>query len=260
MVPWCVRPPGSYTSRGRVWREQKAIYKPDAPPARALVLNFWVSRSVRTLLCTSRQSVEVGYSRWNGLESLLYMEPSASGGKEPCEPCSRIFRKTCRLLYPGDYFFEGLTHRFPCWGFRWDLPVLFSFQGVFLIRGGAPVPLIHIFLSFLLTSVHIFLPAPAFPQHSAPIPLFAFTCIFLVLNSQCVARQWRVQLETQMTANPPSPAPREHQFSAKNVSVGPAKHQRIGEWRGRFPHPYRVILSFCAALKPPIIRVVEFRE
>lgn len=68
--------------------EQNVICKPDAQSARALVLDFRVSRN-NPPSSTSHQSVRACHSSWSGLESPLCMEPSTSGGQRACEPLYR---------------------------------------------------------------------------------------------------------------------------------------------------------------------------
>lgn len=118
------------------------------------------------------------YGSWSGLESRLCMEPSTNGGKQPCEPLSRTSQ-------------EGLSSVSSSWQCRQgaDPPLTMesemrSFPALFGFQDGVPlVLLVCVFLSFFRTSLHIFLPDPASPQHSAHIPFFAFTRISLDVNS-----------------------------------------------------------------------------
>lgn len=158
--------------------EQKAVYKPDAQSARALVLDFQVSRN-NLLPNASHHSGSVCHGSWSGLESPLCMEPSTSGGKQPCEPFSRTAQEGLSSVSSSWQCLQGADPPLTMESEMRSFPGLFSFQDVV-----PPVLLVCVFLSFFRTSLHIFLPDPASPQHSAHIPFFAVTGISLDVNSQ----------------------------------------------------------------------------
>lgn len=161
-----------------MWGEQKVIYKPDAQSARALVLDFRVSRN-NPPPSTSHQSGRVCHGSWSGLEPPLCMEPSTSGGQRACELLYRTAQGGVPSVSSTWQFLQGADPPVTMETEMRSFPVPFCFQDVV-----PPVLLVCVFLSFFWTSLHIFLPDPASPEHSAVIPFFAFLCIFLDVNSQ----------------------------------------------------------------------------
>lgn len=130
------------------------------------------------MMSTSHHSGRVFYGSWSGLESLLCMESSTSGGKQPCEPFSRTSQEGLSSVSSSWQCLQGADPPLTMESEMRSFPALFGFQD------GVPlVLLVCVFLSFFRTSLHIFLPDPAFPQHSARIPFFAFTRISLDVNS-----------------------------------------------------------------------------
>lgn len=248
--------------------EQKAIYKPNAQSARAFVLDFQVSRN-NLPLCTSHKSGRVCYSSWSGLESPLCIEPSTSGGMQPCEPFSRTAQEglvVCLIQ---------LTISSRRWPSPYDGDEIFSCA--LLLSGCCLSSSTRLCLFVFLLNIPPHLPPwPSVPTALCPL---AFLCLHLYLfrrklpvrpkPTQLVAWPWK------STWNMKDGQPAFTSSKRASVLWGSVNTSLWDPWgikasvncQGHFPHTRRVTPSFCGWVpglnrrtRPPVLsRKSSFR-
>lgn len=174
-----------------MWGEQKVIYKPDAQSARALVLDFRVSRN-NPPPSTSHQSGRVCHGSWSGLESPLCMEPSTSGGQRASmwavvQDCSG--RCAVCLIY--------LTISSRCWPSRYHGDWDEIFSCALLLSGCHPSGSTCLCLFVILLNIPPHL--PPWPRVPRTLCRHPFLCLHLYLFRRKLAVRPKL---TQLVAWP----------------------------------------------------------